>query len=568
MLGWVCWGGFALPFRARGGWRAVAIMARMTIVHRRVAACLLLCWLWVWGVAGAQAAELRVGSKRFTESYILAQIMAQTVQASGTAVQVRQGLGNTAIVYEALRSGQIDVYAEYTGTIAQEIVKDPSHTSLADLQLALAPLGLDVGVPLGFNDGYALAMRSAQAEQLGIRTLSDLARHPELRFGLSNEFLGRADGWQGLAARYQLRARPTGLDHGLAYGVLAQGQIDVMDIYTTDAKIDALGLLVLEDDRQYFPRYDAVLLFRKDFHRQQPDAWAALQTLQGRISEAQMVRMNAQAELQSLPFDVIARQFLAGAQAPQGAAAAAGGTEKAAVSGEEGGRAAASGAAASAVPGAASPGLLQRFWQRLWADDLWTLTGQHLLLVLLSVGAAALIAVPAGVLLFPHARLRALALGLSGVVQTIPSLALLAVLIALLGVIGRVPALLALTAYSILPILSNTCAGLAEVSPGLRLAGSALGMTPAQRMRWVELPIALPTVVAGLRTACAIAIGTATIAAFIGAGGLGERIVTGLALNDSALMLAGAVPAAVLALASELLFELQQRWFRRGRREK
>lgn len=543
-------------------------MARMTIVHRRVAACLLLCWLWVWGVAGAQAAELRVGSKRFTESYILAQIMAQTVQASGTAVQVRQGLGNTAIVYEALRSGQIDVYAEYTGTIAQEIVKDPSHTSLADLQLALAPLGLDVGVPLGFNDGYALAMRRAQAEQLGIRTLSDLARHPELRFGLSNEFLGRADGWQGLAARYQLRARPTGLDHGLAYGVLAQGQIDVMDIYTTDAKIDALGLLVLEDDRQYFPRYDAVLLFRKDFHRQQPDAWAALQTLQGRISEAQMVRMNAQAELQSLPFDVIARQFLAGAQAPQGAAAAAGGTEKAAVSGEEGGRAAASGAAASAVPGAASPGLLQRFWHRLWADDLWTLTGQHLLLVLLSVGAAALIAVPAGVLLFPHARLRALALGLSGVVQTIPSLALLAVLIALLGVIGRVPALLALTAYSILPILSNTCAGLAEVSPGLRLAGSALGMTPAQRMRWVELPIALPMVVAGLRTACAIAIGTATIAAFIGAGGLGERIVTGLALNDSALMLAGAVPAAVLALASELLFELQQRWFRRGRREK
>lgn len=543
-------------------------MARMTIVHRRVAACLLLCWLWVWGVAGAQAAELRVGSKRFTESYILAQIMAQTVQASGTAVQVRQGLGNTAIVYEALRSGQIDVYAEYTGTIAQEIVKDPSHTSLADLQLALAPLGLDVGVPLGFNDGYALAMRRAQAEQLGIRTLSDLARHPELRFGLSNEFLGRADGWQGLAARYQLRARPTGLDHGLAYGVLAQGQIDVMDIYTTDAKIDALGLLVLEDDRQYFPRYDAVLLFRKDFHRQQPDAWAALQTLQGRISEAQMVRMNAQAELQSLPFDVIARQFLAGAQAPQGAAAAAGGTEKAAVSGEEGGRAAASGAAASAVPGAASPGLLQRFWPRLWADDLWTLTGQHLLLVLLSVGAAALIAVPAGVLLFPHARLRALALGLSGVVQTIPSLALLAVLIALLGVIGRVPALLALTAYSILPILSNTCAGLAEVSPGLRLAGSALGMTPAQRMRWVELPIALPMVVAGLRTACAIAIGTATIAAFIGAGGLGERIVTGLALNDSALMLAGAVPAAVLALASELLFELQQRWFRRGRREK
>ena len=176
-----------------------------------------------------------------------------------------------------------------------------------------------------------------------------------------------------------------------------------------------------------------------------------------------------------------------------------------------------------------------------------------------------MIAVPAGILLFPHTRLRALALGAAGVMQTIPSLALLAVLIAALGVIGRIPALIALTAYSILPILSNTCAGLAEVSPGLRHAGSALGMTHPQRMRWVELPIAMPTVIAGIRTACAIAIGTATIAAFIGAGGLGERIVTGLALNDSALMLAGALPAAALALFSELLFELWERYLRRTR---
>ncbi|MEG2048881.1 MAG: glycine betaine ABC transporter substrate-binding protein, partial [Comamonas sp.] len=371
----------------------------MTTVHRRVAACFLLCWLGVWGAAGAQAAEVRVGSKRFTESYILAQIVAQTAQAAGATVQVRQGLGNTAIVYEALRSGQIDVYAEYTGTIAQEIVKDPSHTALADLQRALAPLGLDVGVPLGFNDGYALAMRRAQAEQLGIRRLSDLARHPSLRFGLSNEFVGRADGWRGLAARYQLRAQPTGLDHGLAYEVMAQQQIDVMDIYTTDAKIDALGLLVLEDDRQYFPRYDAVLLFRKDLPAQQPAAWAALQQLQGRISEAQMIQMNAQAELQSMPFDAIARQFLdatqvqsaeaaskVGADSTAGQGAAGAGKEAAtgSVMGvSQGGAAAVAGAGSAATPSATpaapvapvvAPHLLQRFWQRLWAPDLWTLT--------------------------------------------------------------------------------------------------------------------------------------------------------------------------------------------------
>ena len=521
----------------------------MNRMHRVWAACVAVVWLWMASMVVAHGAELRVGSKRFTESYILAQIMAQTAQAAGVPVQVLQGLGNTAIVYEALRSGQIDVYAEYTGTIAQEIVKDPNHTSIADLRRALAPLGLDVGVPLGFNDGYALAMRREQAEALGIRTLSDLARHPELRFGLSNEFLGRADGWKGLAARYQLTASAKGLDHGLAYDVIAQKQIDVMDIYTTDAKIDALGLLVLQDDLAYFPRYDAVLLFRQDLPQRQPAGWAALQTLQGRITEAQMIHMNAQAELQSQPFDAIARQFLATAANTANATPATTATN----------------ATPSKVPTPTAVSPLHRFWERLWADDLWRLTGQHVLLVLLSVGAAALIAVPAGVVLFPHARARGLAVGLAGVVQTIPSLALLAVLIALLGVIGRVPALLALTAYSILPILSNTVAGLAEVSPGLRHAGAALGMTPAQRMRWIELPIAMPTVVAGIRTACAIAIGTATIAAFIGAGGLGERIVTGLALNDSALMLAGAVPAAALALASELLFELLDRYLRRAR---
>lgn len=488
--------------------------------------------------AWAQAEPLRVGSKRFTESYILAEIVAQTARAAGATAEVRQGLGNTAIVYEALKSGQIDVYAEYTGTIAQEIVKDAAHTSLPDLNRALAPLGLAVGVPLGFNDGYALAMRRDLADKLGIRSLSDLARHPTLRYGLSNEFVGRADGWKGLAQRYALQAQPQGLDHGLAYEAIAQQHIDVMDIYTTDAKIDHLGLLVLADDRQYFPRYDAVLLYRLDLPQKHPVAWAALQPLAGRISEAGMIRMNAQAELQGQGFAAIAQQFLAGG---------------------------ATGAAPAADTAGGRAGFAAQLWQRLVADDLWRLTGQHLLLVLVSVGAAALIAVPAGIALFPHTRLRALALGAAGVMQTIPSLALLAVLIAALGMIGRIPALVALTAYSILPILSNTCAGLAEVSPGLRHAGSALGMTHPQRMRWVELPIAMPTVIAGIRTACAIAIGTATIAAFIGAGGLGERIVTGLALNDSALMLAGALPAAALALVSELFFELWERYLRRKR---
>ena len=495
-------------------------------------------------LAAAQEAELKVGSKRFTESYILAEVIAQTAQSAGAKTRVLQGLGNTAIVYEALRSGQIDVYGEYSGTIALEIVKGDATMNLADMNKALAPLGLAAAVPLGFNDGYALAMRRAQADELGIKNLSDLAKHPTLKLGLSNEFIGRADGWKGLAARYKLGGQPIGLDHGLAYDAIAQKQIDVMDIYTTDAKIDHLGLLVLQDDQKYFPRYDAVLLHRLDVPQKHPAAWAALQKLEGRINEASMIALNAQAELNSQPFNVIAQQFLV-----QNTAQALAGKQATLQKG---------------VAGNASFGA--QLWQRLTGDDLGRLTWQHLVLVLVSVGVAVLIAVPMGVLLFPHPKLRALALGSAGVLQTIPSLALLAVLIAVLGVIGRWPALLALMVYAVLPILSNTVAGLAEVPSGLRNAALALGMTPRQRMWSVELPIALPTVVAGIRTASAIAIGTGTIAAFIGAGGLGERIVTGLALNDSALMLAGAIPAAGLALCSELLFEGVDRYLRRSKK--
>lgn len=508
----------------------------MCLPHRRIlrAALLLFALAWLGTAVPAQPGEgtLRVGSKRFTESYILAELLAQTAAPhTASPPVVRQGLGNTAIVYEALRSGAIDLYAEYTGTIALEILKGSPAETREAMNAALAPLGLGVAIPLGFNDGYALAVRAADAERLGLRTLSDLARHPELKLGLSNEFIGRADGWKGLAARYGFTQTPTGLDHGLAYEAVAAKQIDAMDIYTTDAKIEHLGLRVLEDDKKYFPRYDAVVLYKLDLPSRLPKAWAALQALEGRINERAMIAMNARAELQSVPFDVIARDFLA------------------------------------STGGKAQPQESKRgFAAKLFGPDLWQLTRQHLMLVAISVGIAILIGVPLAILVFAHVRLRALVLGIASILQTVPSLALLAVLISLLGAIGALPALIALTLYSLLPIMRNTVTGLAEVPNGLRMAGTALGMTPPQSLRLVLLPLALPTLLAGVRTATAIAIGTATIAAFIGAGGFGERIVTGLALNDRELLLAGALPAAALALLSEGIFELVELAMRRRRR--
>jgi osmoprotectant transport system permease protein len=481
---------------------------------------------WLALAAGAALAQqpLVVGSKRFTESYILGEIVAQTARRAGTAALHKRGLGNTGIVFAALEAGSIDLYPEYTGTIAREILHLAHGASLAALNRALAPRGLGVGVPLGFDNSYALAMRADRARALGIRTLSDLARHPELRLGLSQEFIGRADGWPGLKAAYALPfATPTGLDHGLAYEALAAGTIDVIDSYTTDAKIARYGLRTLRDDRHTFPRYDAVLLYRLDVPRRFPAAWRALERLEGRIDAAQMIRMNAAAELEGRRFAEAAT--LLHGPAPTAAAAR------------------------------------RDFLGVLFGPDFWRLTREHLLLVFASLAAGVAVGVPLGVAAARRPRLGLAILGAVGVIQTIPSLALLAFLIALVGTIGVLPALIALFLYALLPIVRNTHAGLESVGRGMRQAALALGLPARDRLLLIELPLALPSILAGVKTSAVINVGTATIAAFIGAGGYGERIASGLALNDDVTLLAGAIPAAALALIVQGAFELGERRF-------
>jgi osmoprotectant transport system permease protein len=477
-------------------------------------------------LAGAASADeaLRVGSKRFTESYILGEILTQTA-AKVAPAEHRQGLGNTAIVLSALRTGAIDVYPEYLGTIDLEILKNPAPTSLDAMRAALRPLGLGVAVPLGFSNGYALATRG----DAGIRTLSELAKQPGFRLGLSHEFLGRGDGWPGLAARYSLPQTPRGIDHGIAYEALRQRQVDAIDIYSTDAKIREYGLRVLDDDLHYFPRYDAVLLYRLDLPQRLPRAWRALQGLEGRITADAMIAMNAQAELERKPFAQIAHDWIAGA----GAGAAAGGS-------------------ADAAP---RDGLLAK----TFGNGFAALARQHLMLVLAAVLLGCAAGVPLGVLAALFPRLRQPVLAVAGTLQTVPSLALLAMLIPLLGRIGTVPALVALCAYALLPIVRNTCTGLLQVPAGLRQAALALGLTRRQMLLQVELPLAAPVILAGVKTAAVMSVGTATIAAFIGAGGFGERITTGLALNDNDMLLAGAIPAALLALLTQGVFELIER---------
>jgi osmoprotectant transport system permease protein len=377
---------------------------------------------------GAGAADpVKVGSKRFTESYILGEVLAQA--AGGIH---KPGLGNTAILYEALKNGAVDVYPEYTGTIAREILHTEEELDLAALNRRLRPLGLAASTPLGFDNSYALGTR------LRIKTISGLARHPEARIGLSHEFLGRRDGWPGLSKAYGLPQVPRGLDHGLAYEALATGEVDVIDVYSTDAKIERYQIRVLEDDRGFFPSYAAVLLHAVEAPARFPAAFAAFRDI--RIDARTMVQLNARAEIDKIPFAQVASEYLGKSTAASG----------------------------------------RTLWTAIFAPDFGRLLAEHLGLVFGSLGVAALIGVPLGILASGCRLLAQPVLVMTGLIQTIPSLALLAVLIPLTGAIGVWPAMIALFLYALLPITRNTHVGLSEVPQGLVQAGAACGLTAPQ----------------------------------------------------------------------------------------
>ncbi len=479
-----------------------------------------LALLGVAVAAPAGAADVvRVGSKSFTESYVLAELAAQVIEAAGAGrVERRVGLGGTGIAYRAVAHGSVDLYPEYTGTISRAILKDAAVESLAAIRAGLRPLGLTVSDPLGFENTYALAVRADSARRLGLERISDLARHPELRGAFTSGFLERDDGWPGLRRHYGLGlAVVRTIEHALAYQALASGTVDVIDVFSTDGRLTRPGLVVLRDDRHFFPDYAAVLLARTDFVETHPRAWAALeQTLVGRIDGAAMIRLNALADLQGRSARQVAARFL----------------------GRE-------------VTDAEERTRLIR--------ELGTLTLEHLGLVVAALSLAVLVGLPLGILAARSAVLGQVELMAVGVLQTIPALALLCFMIPLLG-IGTLPALVALFLYALLPIVRGTYTGLATLDRQLLEIADVLGLAGWRRLARLELPLASVSVLAGVKTAAIWTVGTATLAAFIGGGGYGTLIVRGLALDDARTILAGAVPAALMALLFHGLFELVDRW--------
>ncbi len=467
-----------------------------------------------------------IGSKKFTESYVLGEVARRALIDAGIPTEHRQGMGGTIILWQALRDGQIDAYPEYTGTIAQEILRTDHDQSFDQVRDSLEKLGVGMTDPLGFNNTYALVMRRSKAQRLGIHTISDLQKHPELKIGLTHEFLDRQDGWRPLREQYALpQQNVIGIDHALGYSALADGSIDVKDAYSTDAKIEQNDLVVLEDDLRFFPNYEAVFLFRSSM---QPDAIAALRRLEGTLDEKRMIRLNAEAErtknytrAADLYFEgrnAVLRRPVAAARRPYHDF------------------------------GESFPHKLVR----------WTL--RHLQLVGFSLLLSIVFGIPLGVVASRGGPIGHAILSFTGVVQTIPSLALLALLVPLpfFGISART-AIAALFLYGLLPIVRNTASGLQDIPRSLRESAIALGLSPMTRLWEIYLPMASRSIMSGIKTSAVINVGTATLAALIGAGGLGEPILSGLNLNDHVTILQGAIPAAVLALLVQWFFDVLDR---------
>lgn len=492
--------------------------------------CVLLAVLVGCGPSG-----VRVGSKTFTESIILGETLNALIQDANVPSEHVRDLGGTGVLWNALKNGEIDCYVEYTGTLTQELLAGEEASSLEDIRSAVASDGILVSDSLGFNNTYAIGLTKARAKELGAESLSDLAKHPDLRVGFTNEFMERGDGWPALREHYNLpQSDVTGMDQRLAYQAVLSGAIDVMDFYATDAEIKQHDLFVLADDRAFFPRYDAVIVYRADLEQRFPGTIQALKRLQGKINDARMVTLNARALVDELSEQAVAAEFVA-----------------------------------------ADFDVVYMVRERSRQAAIIVTTYEHLTMVGWSLLAAILVAIPLGVLAAKYQHASQPILGVVGLIQTIPSLALLVLLMRPLGWFGEVvpgaaeigirgigtaPAVVALFLYSLLPIVRNTHAGLTSIPTPLRESSLALGLPASTRLWRIELPLASRTILAGIKTAAVINVGFATLGALIGAGGYGQPILTGIRRNDFDLILDGALPAAGMAIMTQLLFELAELW--------
>ncbi|HRI66318.1 MAG TPA: glycine betaine ABC transporter substrate-binding protein [Polyangium sp.] len=498
--------------------------------HRFVGGCFL-GGVLAWGSAPdaiaadcAEHAGIIVASKPFTESYLLSEIIAQIIESTGETKAIRKfGLGGPQIVVDGLINGELDVDANYTGSLALAMFPNKRQLSDAELRAALHERGLRASQSIGFNNTYALAIRTETARKFALANVSDLKGHEDLRGAFTPDFLNEEDGFYRLQNVYGFHLQNTRpMQHALAYAALASREIDLTDAYTTDGALAQFDLTLLRDDREFFPKYLGVVVMREKVADCFPKTWQKLLRLEGKISDQLMTDLNAAVDVKKRTVPEVARGFLVQHQLV---------------------------AADAPAPSTSSS----------THDSLWSATIEHLGLVCSSLVLSCLLGIPLGILATQYKKTGQILIALTGLFQTIPSLALLCFLIPVLG-IGALPTVFALFIYGLLPIAQSTTTGLFSLDPKLLETAKILGLSRGQRLRLVELPLASRSILSGIKTTAVINVGTATIAAMIGAGGYGRFITSGLAMNDVPTILRGAIPTALMAVAFHALFELSARW--------
>ena len=468
--------------------------------------------------SGKEENIIVIGSKKFTESVILGELAVQLANQGETIAVHKDQVGGTRVLWNALLKGEIDIYPEYTGTIIKEILSGKNISVSDSLAGILDEYGIGISEPLGFNNTYALGMKKENAAALGIEKISDLKNHPELKLGFTNEFMDRGDGYPSLKKAYNLpQSDVRGIDHDLAYQGIESGAIDVVDLYSTDAEIKYYDLKILKDDLNHFTEYKAVLLYRKDLKKDHPKILERILRLENNLTENEITKLNALVRIDKQTESIAAAGFLKDKFDLD-------------IKVEE-------------------ESVYSRFFRN---------TIDHLFLVGISLFAAILISIPLGIIAYKVSSFGNVILGIVGVIQTIPSLALLVFMIPFFG-IGAKPAIIALFLYSLLPIVRNTHSGLQQISPQIRESADVLGLTRSAILRKIELPLISQSVLSGIKTSAVINVGTATLGALIGAGGYGQPILTGIRLDDMSLILQGAIPAAALAIAVQLFFDLSEK---------
>jgi len=454
--------------------------------------------------------SITIGAKKFTEANVMAYVLAHTLKSidSSLDIKVLENLGGTGIVTTATENQEIDLYVDYTGTL-----KETFKTTDETLPGELLKHNLKFGFELGFNNSYGMAVKHHST----LSKMSDIKNHH--RLGISHEFLKRKDGFSGLASHYGFNIKPLVIEYSLLQHSLKSDKLDIIEIFTTDAKIIKYNLKVLKDDQHFYKRYDALVVFNKTFYEQNKQLVSDLSSkLFLKISDKQIQKLNHLVDIEGLNYEESARSFTKS----------------------------------------------NTHIKSSYESTIWPHFYEHLEYLFLTIIICIFIGVPLGVTTAKSQLFERVILSLISITQTIPSLALLVFLIPLFG-LGKTTTLIALCLYGLLPIVKSTHMGIKKIPKELSEYSKLIGMSFFQRIFKIEIPLALIDIVSGVKLTAIYTIGVTVIAAFVGAGGLGTLIVTGLSLNNTDIILQGALPSAGLAIIVEIIFQKVIPYFMKDR---